>query len=66
MLVLSRKPNQTIRIGDHIEIVVLRVSGDRVRLGVRAPRDIPVRRQELSGRRKVSGSQEGGQPDLGI
>ena len=47
MLVLQRKTGQSIRIGEDIEIVVLEVSGDHVRLGIAAPREIRVLRQEL-------------------
>ena len=47
MLVLTRKTNQSIMIGDEIEITVLSVSGDKVRIGIQAPRDIAVFRQEV-------------------
>jgi len=47
MLVLSRKKNETIVIGGNIEIVVTDIQGDKVRLGVRAPRDVPVNRKEV-------------------
>lgn len=47
MLVLNRKPNESIKIGDDIEIVVVSVRGDTVRLGVTAPRDISVHRNEV-------------------
>lgn len=47
MLVLSRKKKQSIRIGDDIEITVLEVRGDRVRLGFAAPREVRVMRAEL-------------------
>jgi len=47
MLVLTRKTNQSIMIGDEIEITVLSVSGDKVRIGIQAPRDISVFRQEV-------------------
>ncbi len=47
MLVLTRKTNQSIMIGDDIEITVLSVSGDKVRIGIDAPRDISVFRQEV-------------------
>lgn len=47
MLVLSRKTNQSIMIGDEIEITVLSVSGDKVRLGIKAPREVPVYRDEV-------------------
>ena len=47
MLVLTRKTNQSIMIGDEIEISVLSVAGDKVRIGIDAPRDIPVFRKEV-------------------
>ena len=47
MLVLSRKTNQSIMIGDEIEITVLSVAGEKVRLGIKAPREIPVYRDEV-------------------
>lgn len=47
MLVLSRKPNQSIMIGEEIEVVVLEVKGDTVKIGLKAPRDVPVFRQEI-------------------
>ena len=47
MLVLSRKKNESIRIGDDIEIVVVDIKGDQVKLGIKAPRDISVHRAEV-------------------
>ena len=47
MLVLSRKESQRIRLGDSIVITVVRVTGDKVRLGIQAPRDMVVLRDEL-------------------
>lgn len=47
MLVLSRKPEEKIRISDNITIQVLEVRGDKVRLGITAPRSVPVHRQEV-------------------
>lgn len=47
MLVLSRKEAQKIRLGDDIVITVVRVGGDKVRLGIEAPRDMLVLRDEL-------------------
>jgi carbon storage regulator len=47
MLVLTRKTNQSIMIGDEIEVSVLAVSRDKIRLGIAAPRDIPVFRKEV-------------------
>jgi carbon storage regulator len=47
MLVLSRRPEQSVRLGDDIIVTVLGIDGDRVKLGIRAPRDLVVLRQEL-------------------
>ncbi|MCG8450603.1 MAG: carbon storage regulator [Pirellulales bacterium] len=47
MLVLSRKETQKIRLGDSIVITVVRLSGDKVRLGIEAPKEMVVLRDEL-------------------
>ena len=47
MLVLSRQKNESIIIGDDIEITIVDVRGDRVRLGIKAPRNISVHRIEV-------------------
>ncbi|MBM4106542.1 MAG: carbon storage regulator CsrA [Phycisphaerae bacterium] len=47
MLVLSRQRDQTIMIGDDIEVTVVDIRGDRVRLGFRAPSEVPVHRKEV-------------------
>ena len=47
MLVLSRKKNESIVINDNITIVVVEIRGDKVRLGVEAPKEIPVHRREV-------------------
>jgi len=47
MLVLSRKKNESIIINNDIKIVVVEIRGDKVRLGVEAPREVPVHRQEV-------------------
>jgi carbon storage regulator len=47
MLVLTRKTNQSVMIGDEIEVSVLAVARDKIRLGITAPRDIPVFRKEV-------------------
>ena len=47
MLVLSRKPGESLRIGEDIEISVVEVKGDVVRLGIQAPRTVQVWRREL-------------------
>jgi carbon storage regulator len=47
MLVLSRKKNETIIIDDHIVITVVEIRGDKVRLGIEAPKEIPIHRSEV-------------------
>jgi carbon storage regulator len=47
MLVLSRQKDQTVMIGDEIEITVVDIRGDRVRLGFSAPAEVPVHRKEV-------------------
>jgi carbon storage regulator len=47
VLVLTRKVKQSIMIGDDIEVTVLASDGTKVRLGVRAPRSVPVHREEI-------------------
>lgn len=47
MLVLSRKERERVRLGDEIVVTIIRVSGDKVRLGIQAPKDVLVLRDEL-------------------
>ncbi len=47
MLVLARKINESIMIGDEIEIVVIDIKGDQIKLGIKAPRRIAVHRKEI-------------------
>ena len=47
MLVLSRKESEKVILGDDIVLTIVRVSGDRVRLGIQAPKDMLILRQEL-------------------
>jgi carbon storage regulator len=47
MLVLTRKSNQSIMIGDDVEVSVLAIMGEKVRIGIEAPRSIPVFRKEV-------------------
>src|SRR5829696_1981387 len=47
LLVLTRKSNQSVMIGDDIEVTVLSIIGEKVRIGIQAPREIPVFRKEV-------------------
>ena len=47
MLVLTRKSNQSIMIGDDVEVSVLSVMGEKVRIGIQAPHEVPVFRKEI-------------------
>jgi carbon storage regulator len=52
MLVLSRKESERIKLGESIVVTVIRVAGDCVRLGIEAPSDVLVLREELEPRRR--------------
>ena len=54
MLVLTRKLNERIRIGEDIEIVVVALTGNRVKIGIEAPRDVKVLRGELDERKDAA------------
>ncbi len=47
MLILTRKVGQTIRIGDDVQIAVVGIKGNQVRIGVTAPTNVPVHREEI-------------------
>ena len=67
MLVLSRKKNESIVINNDITIVVVEIRGDKVRLGVEAPKEVPVHRREVYDAIKRNESEQRdrvGDPDL--
>ena len=53
MLVLSRKERERIRVGDSIVVTIVRVAGDKVRIGIEAPPDVIVLRDELTDRPRI-------------
>ncbi|MFL5896080.1 MAG: carbon storage regulator CsrA [Thermoleophilaceae bacterium] len=59
MLVLTRKSNQSIMIGDDIEVSVLAVMGEKVRIGISAPREVPVFRKEVYLEIKLDDAEDG-------
>ena len=58
MLVLSRKEGERIMLGDSIVLTIVRVSGDRVRLGIQAPSDMLILREELNSKEDSIANQE--------
>jgi len=62
MLVLSRKKNESIIINDDITIVVVEIRGDKVRLGVEAPKEVPVHRNEVYEAIRRNQQKDGGEP----
>jgi carbon storage regulator len=60
MLVLSRKKNESIVINNDITIVVVEIRGDKVRLGVEAPKEVPVHRREVYDAIKRNAALQGG------
>jgi carbon storage regulator len=60
MLVLTRKVNQSIMIGEGVEVVVLDVRGEQVRLGIKAPGDVKVHRKEIFDAIKTSNEDAAG------
>jgi carbon storage regulator len=70
MLVLTRKSNQSIMIGDDIEVSVLSVMGEKVRIGIQAPHEVPVFRTEIyleiQRQRAAESGANGGHPQDGM
>ena len=56
MLVLSRKKNERIMIGENVEVTVIEIRGDRVKLGLIGPREVPIHREEVF--RRIEGCDE--------
>ena len=66
MLVLTRKTNESIMIGDDVEVTVLAVSRDKIRLGIDAPRDVPVFRKEVYLSIKDEDTRAGEEPEAAV
>ena len=60
MLILTRRVNETLMVGDDVRVTVLGINGNQVRLGVNAPRHIPVHRQEIYEKIKMEESSASG------
>ena len=62
MLILTRRVGESLMVGDDITVTVLGVKGNQVRIGVNAPRDVAVHREEIYSRMPIKPSKELGQP----
>ena len=67
MLILTRRVGETLMVGDEVSITVLGVKGNQVRIGINAPKDVPVHREEIYQRIKMeensSGPENSSEPD---
>ena len=59
MLILTRRPGETLIISDNIRVTVLDVSGNQIRIGVTAPREVPVHREEVAERIRAEAANSG-------
>ncbi|OOG28879.1 carbon storage regulator [Thioalkalivibrio denitrificans] len=67
MLILTRRPGEVLRIGDDVEVHVLGVNGNQIRVGIAAPQDTRILREELlRGPERKSTARSGRQPLLGL
>ena len=64
MLALARKVNESIMIGNDIEITVLEIKGDQIKLGVKAPKSVPIYRKELYVQIQEENKQSGSAVDV--
>ena len=60
MLILTRRMNETLMVGDDVRVTVLGINGNQVRIGVKAPRHIPVHRKEIYDKIKKQESSDSG------
>lgn len=63
MLILTRRPREVVMIGDDVQLMVLDIAGDRVRLGITAPREMQVRRENLKPIRAASANPPRARPN---
>lgn len=60
MLILTRKVGETLMIGDQVEVTILSIKGNQVRIGVNAPKEVPVHREEIYARiKREQGARDG-------
>lgn len=62
MLILTRRISESLMIGDEVKITVLGVKGNQVRIGIEAPKDVPVHREEIFRRIQIEQEMSGDEP----
>jgi carbon storage regulator len=66
MLILTRRVGEALKIGDNVDVTILSVQGNQVRIGIKAPKDITVHREEIYSRIKEEQKQNQKLPQLGL
>lgn len=66
MLILTRRIGETLNIGDEVQVTVLGIKGNQVRIGINAPKDVPVHREEIYERIKRERENDGSAEDVPV
>jgi carbon storage regulator len=66
MLILTRRAGETLRIGEEVEVTVMAINGAQVRIGIKAPRNVVVDREEIAERKRRDREALASQPDHNV